>query len=51
MVLEVLCAAPTLAAIVLTEVDPSYDPGGHQLGRYVETVATAIGRGLADRLR
>jgi arginase len=45
-VLTVLCAAPTLAAIVLTEVNPSYDPGGHQLARYVDTVAAAIGHGL-----
>jgi arginase len=45
-VLRVLCAAPTLAAIVLTEVNPSYDPAGRQLARYVDTVATAIGHGL-----
>jgi arginase len=45
-VLRVLCAAPTLVAIVLTEVNPSYDPGGHQLTRYVDTVTAAIGRGL-----
>jgi arginase len=48
-VLRVLCAAPTLAAIVLTEVNPSYDPAGHQLARYVDTVAAAIGHGLARR--
>jgi arginase len=48
-VLSVLCAAPTLAAIVLTEVNPSYDPSGHQLARYVDTVAAAIGHGLTDR--
>lgn len=46
-VLAVLCAAPTLAAIVLTEVNPSYDPTGHQLARCVDTVAGAITRGLA----
>jgi arginase len=45
-VLRVLCAAPTLAAIVLTEVNPSYDPAGRQLARYVDTVAAAIGHGL-----
>jgi arginase len=48
-VLGVLCAVPTLVAIVLTEVNPSYDPTGHQLARYVDTVAAAIGRGLARR--
>lgn len=48
-VLRALCAAPTLAAIVLTEVNPSYDPAGHQLARYVDTVAAAIGRGLTRR--
>ncbi|TWF79779.1 arginase [Pseudonocardia hierapolitana] len=46
-VLAVLCGAPALAAIVLTEVNPSYDPGGHQLTRYIETVTGAIARGLA----
>jgi arginase len=45
-VLAVLCAAPQLAAIVLTEVNPSYDPAGRQLARYVDTVATAITDGL-----
>lgn len=46
-VLAVLCGAPTLAAIVLTEVNPGYDPAGHQLARYIDTVAGAIARGLA----
>jgi arginase len=45
-VLTVLCAAPGLAAIVLTEVNPSYDPTGRQLARYVDAVATAITDGL-----
>jgi arginase len=48
-VLGILCGAPTLAAIVLTEVNPSYDPSGHQLTRYIETVAGAIVHGLAAR--
>jgi arginase len=47
--LTVLCAAPTLAAIVLTEVNPSYDPSGHQVARYVDTVAGAIAHGIASR--
>jgi arginase len=41
-VLEILCATPRLAAIVLTEVNPSYDPSGRSVSRYVETVAGAI---------
>jgi arginase len=41
-VLRTLCSTPTLAAIALTEVNPSYDPSGVQLGRYIEAVATAI---------
>jgi arginase len=45
-VLEILCAAPTVTAIVLTEVNPSYDPTGGQLARYVEAVTGAIARGL-----
>jgi arginase len=48
-VLAVLCGAPTLAAVVLTEVNPSYDPTGRQLARYVETVAGSVARGLAAR--
>jgi arginase len=46
--LSILSAAPTLAAIALTEVNPSYDPSGHQLDRYVDAVAGAIAHGLAD---
>jgi arginase len=48
-VLAVLCGAPTLAAVVLTEVNPSYDPTGRQLARYIDTVTGAIARGLAAR--
>jgi arginase len=48
-VLAVLCGAPTLAAVVLTEVNPSHDPSGHQLARYIDTVTGAIARGLAAR--
>jgi arginase len=47
--LGVLCAAPTLAAVVLTEVNPSYDPSGQLLTRYLDAVAGAIAGGLADR--
>jgi arginase len=41
-VLHILCSAPALAAIVLTEINPSYDPSGQALGRYVDAVAPAI---------
>jgi arginase len=44
--LAVLCGAPTLAAVVLTEVNPGHDPSGHQLGRYIDTVVAAIARGV-----
>jgi arginase len=40
--LNVVTAAPALAAMVLTEVNPSHDPPGHQLQRYVTAVADAI---------
>jgi arginase len=46
-VLRVLCAVPGLAAIVLTEVNPTHDPDGGQLDRYISTVTTAIGAALA----
>jgi arginase len=45
-VLETLIAAPGLAAVVLTEVNPTHDPTGTQLDRYIETVTTAIAQGL-----
>jgi arginase len=44
--LRVLCSAPNLAAIVLTEVNPSHDPDGTQLDRYIDTVCEAIGTAL-----
>jgi arginase len=50
-VLAVLSAASALAAIVLTEVNPSYDPTGHQLARYIDTVTDAISRGLRHHER
>jgi arginase len=42
-VLRVLLAAPGLAAVVLTEVNPTHDPDGGLLARYVDTVAAAFG--------
>jgi arginase len=48
-VLTILSAVPTLTAIVLTEVNPSYDPTGRQLARYTNAVADAIAHGLTDR--
>jgi arginase len=46
-VLSVLFAAPALSAVVLTEVNPSYDPSGDSLDRYVEAVTGALITGLA----
>jgi arginase len=46
-VLSVLLAAPTLAVVVLTEVNPSYDPAGDSLQRYIEAVTGALITGLA----
>jgi arginase len=45
-VLRELCAAPNLAALVLTEVNPTHDPSGAQIARYVETVTRALGDAL-----
>jgi len=42
--LQVLRAAPAFAGLVLTEVNPTHDPGGAQLARYVAAVAAAIGQ-------
>jgi arginase len=41
--LRVLLADPACAALVLTEVNPSYDPDGDSLDRYVAAVASAFG--------
>src|ERR1700686_2898236 len=38
--------APQLVAAVMTEVNPSYDPSGVSLARYVETVTGALIAGL-----
>lgn len=46
-VLSVLCAAPRLSVVVLTEVNPGYDPEGDSLDRYVEAVTGALAEGLA----
>jgi arginase len=42
-VLSELCASPALACLVLTEVNPTHDPGGELLGRYACGVAAALG--------
>jgi arginase family enzyme len=48
-VLSVLFAAPRLSAVVLTEVNPGYDPDGDSLARYTEAVAGALAAGLTGR--
>jgi arginase len=40
--LTAFCRAPALRAVVLTEVNPSYEPTGATLGRYVNAVAGAL---------
>jgi arginase len=40
--LRELCAHPTLAALVLTEVNPTHDPSGHLLARYIDGVVSAV---------
>ena len=44
--LQVLRAAPAFAGLVLTEVNPTHDPRGSQLARYVDAIVSAVaGRG------
>jgi len=45
-VLATLLAAPGAQALVLTEVNPTHDPWGTQLERYVDAVGSAIGTAL-----
>jgi len=40
--LRVLLADPAVAGLVLTEVNPNYDPGGSQLDRYIAGLTTAL---------
>jgi len=40
-------AVPGLAAVVLTEVNPSHDPSGDHLRRYVDAVTSALATALA----
>jgi arginase len=47
--LAIFYRAPQLSAAVFTEVNPSYEPSGRALGRYVETVAGSLAAGLAGR--
>jgi arginase len=47
--LTAVCAAPDLAAVVLTEVNPSYDPDGNQIRRYVDVVVESLAAGLKRR--
>jgi Arginase family len=41
-VLRELCAGPAFTCLVLTEVNPTHDPGGDLLGRYVGGVTAAL---------
>jgi arginase len=49
--LAVASAAPDLTAIVLTEVNPTHDPDGRQLRRYVDAVGEALVAGLLGPTR
>jgi arginase len=40
--LRVLCSDPAFAGLVLTEVNPTYDPDGRELGRLVSGLGTAL---------
>ena len=48
-VLHELCASPAFAGLVLTEVNPTHDPGGELLGRYAGGVAAALAGLARDR--
>lgn len=40
--LRELCAYPTLAGLILTEVNPTHDPSGRLLNRYLDGLAGAL---------
>ncbi len=41
-VLSQLCASPAFTGLVLTEVNPTHDPDGEVLGRYIDGAAAAL---------
>jgi arginase len=41
-VLRELCASPAFAGLVLTEVNPTHDPAGDLLPRYIDGIAAAL---------
>jgi len=45
--LRVLCAHPSFAGLVLTEVNPTHDPGGTEVHRLVDALADALAAGPA----
>jgi arginase len=48
-VLRELCASPAFTGLVLTEVNPTHDPAGELLGRYIDGVAAALAAPARDR--
>jgi arginase len=48
-VLRELCASPAFTGLVLTEVNPTHDPGSELLGRYIDGVAAALTKPARDR--
>jgi arginase len=48
-VLRELCASPAFAALVLTEVNPTHDPAGELLGRYINGVTAALAEPARNR--
>ena len=47
--LKVFLQAPELSAVVLTELNPSYEPSGQAVARYVHSVGGALATCLAGR--
>ncbi len=48
-VLHRLCASPAFAGLVLTEVNPTHDPGGELLGRCIDGVTAALAEPVRNR--
>ncbi len=47
-VLGILLNTPGLTALVLTQVNPTHDPAGTQLDRYIDTIVAAIASFLSQ---
>jgi arginase len=47
--LRELCASPAFTGLVLTEVNPTHDPSGQLLSRYIDALVAALAEPVRNR--